>query len=62
MTHAVESSDDDLDADHDNAPLRLCPIRDMIEDVATPGLACRVLHVELNLTSMEEPGSFCHTE
>jgi hypothetical protein len=38
MEPTMESLEDDLDADHDDAPLRLCPMHDVIEDAVTPGL------------------------
>jgi hypothetical protein len=58
--HEVE--DENLDADHDDAPLRVQAIDDMIGNAATPGLARRVLEAELNFTSAEEPLTFREVE
>jgi hypothetical protein len=39
----AEIDDDDLDAEHDDAPLRICPIDDIIGDVAPQALRARCL-------------------
>jgi hypothetical protein len=54
--------EDNLDVDHDHAPLRLRNLNDIIDDTAATGPACRVLHVELNFTSTEEPNTFREAE
>jgi hypothetical protein len=55
-------TDDVLDADHDDAPLRLLSINEVVEDVTALGLTCRALDGELNFTSAEEPTSFREAE
>jgi hypothetical protein len=57
-----EFSEEDLDAEHDDAPLRLRAINDIIGDAAPPALARRVLDAELNFTSADEPASFREAE
>jgi hypothetical protein len=54
--------EENLDADHDDAPLWVRAIDDLIGDAEPPGLARRVLNVELNFTSAEEPMSFKKAE
>jgi hypothetical protein len=54
--------EENLDEDHDDAPLRVRAIDDLIGDAETPGLARRVLNAELNFTSVEEPMSFKEAE
>jgi hypothetical protein len=61
-TPTAEIDDDDLDAEHDNTPLRLHPINDLIGDAAPLGLARRVFNVELNFTSADETTSFHEEE
>jgi hypothetical protein len=39
----TEFDDKGLDADHDDAPLRLCSIKDIVKDAPVPGLACCIL-------------------
>jgi hypothetical protein len=56
--HEPEVDEENLDADHDDAPLRVRAIDDLIGDAEPPGLARRVLNAELNFTSAEEPASF----
>jgi hypothetical protein len=60
--HEQEVDDENLDADHDDAPLRLRTIDDLIGDTELPGLARRILNAELNFTSVEEPVSFKEAE
>jgi hypothetical protein len=59
---AAEIDDEDLGVDHDDAPLRLRPIDDVIGDATPPGLTRRVFNVELNFTSADEPASFREAE
>jgi hypothetical protein len=54
--------DDDLDAEHDDAPLWLCPINDVIRDAANLGLARQEFNDELNFTSVDEPSTFHEAE
>jgi hypothetical protein len=58
--HEVKA--ENLDADHDDAPLRVRAIDDMIGNVAMPALARRVLEAQLNFTSAEEPTTFREVE
>jgi hypothetical protein len=60
--HELEVDEENLDADHDDAPLRVRAIDDLIGDAEPPGLARRVLNAELNFTSAEEPTSFKEAE
>jgi transposase InsO family protein len=60
--HEPEVDEENLDADHDDAPLRVRAIDDLIGDAEPPGLARRVLNAELNFTSAEEPTSFKEAE
>jgi hypothetical protein len=62
MVHAKEPGEDSLDADHDNVPLRVHPLNDMVGDTAPPSLVCWVLDAELNFTSAEELGTFHEVE
>ena len=48
----------DLDADHDDAPLRLRSIGDVIGPAAIPGLARRELGEDLLMVNTDEPASF----
>jgi hypothetical protein len=48
----------DLDMDHDDAPLQLRSINEVVGEGSPPGLARRVLNNELNFTSIEEPTMF----
>jgi hypothetical protein len=59
---AAEVNEEQLDADHDDAPLRLRHINKVIGHAPVPGLAQRVLDAELNFTSAEEPASFRKVE
>jgi hypothetical protein len=54
--------DDDLDAEHDDAPLWLHPIDGVIRDAVPSGLVHRVFNVELNFTSADELATFCEVE
>jgi hypothetical protein len=60
--HELEVDEENLDADHDDTPLRVRAINNLIGDAEPPGLAHRVLNVELNFTSVEEPTSFKEVE
>jgi hypothetical protein len=60
--HEPEVDEENLDVDHDDAPLRIRAIDDLIRDAEPPGLARRVLNAELNFTSAEEPTSFKEAE
>lgn len=51
-------AEEDLNIDHDDAPLRFRTVDAVISDAAAPGLARRVLQGEINFTSAEEPASF----
>jgi hypothetical protein len=53
--HEPEVDEENLDADHDDVPLRVRAIDDLIGDVEPPGLTRHVLNTELNFTSAEEP-------
>jgi hypothetical protein len=54
---------DDLDADHDDAPLRLRSMRNIIGQVAVPGQAMRDLEQgELFAVSTNEPNTFADVE
>jgi hypothetical protein len=57
-----EFDEEDLDAEHDDAPLRLRVVDDIIDDAAPPALARRVLDAELNFTSADELASFHEAE
>lgn len=48
----------DLDADHDDAPLRFRTIRDIIGPAAIPGLARRELGEDLLMVNTDEPTTF----
>lgn len=54
--------DDDLDADHDDAPLRFRSLDAVIGPASPPGLAHRLFDGELNFTAAEEPASFVEAE
>jgi hypothetical protein len=54
--------EDNLDAAHNDAPLRVCSINDEIGDAAPLGCAHRVLDAQLNLTCAEEPSLFCEAK
>jgi hypothetical protein len=58
----AEAEDHNLDADHDDAPLRLCSINEVVGEGAAPGLAHKVLDGELNFTSAEELTTFHEVE
>jgi hypothetical protein len=60
--HKPEVDEENLDADHDDTPLRVRAIDDLIGDAEPPGLTHRMLNVELNFTSAEEPTSFKEAE
>jgi hypothetical protein len=60
--HEPEVDEENLDVDHDDAPLRVRAINDLIGDAEPPGLAHRMLNVELNFTFAEEPTSFKEAE
>jgi hypothetical protein len=53
-----EVEEDDLDADHDDTPLRVRTINDLIRNAMAPELMHCALHAELNFTSAEEPVTF----
>jgi hypothetical protein len=59
---AAEVNEEQLDADHVDAPLRLRNINKVIGHAPVPSLAQRVLDAELNFTSAEEPASFRKVE
>jgi hypothetical protein len=59
---SVEPKEIDLDANHDNAPLRFPSINEVIGEGAPPSLSRRVLHSELNFTSVEELTTFRKAE
>jgi hypothetical protein len=50
--------EEDLNTDHDDAPLRVCVIDDLIGDADSPGLTRRVLNAKLNFTSAKELAPF----
>ena len=55
--------DGNLDADHDNTPLRFRKLEDMIGPVTLRGFAPRVLAIkELHVVSSDEPVSFAKAE
>jgi hypothetical protein len=58
----AEVNEEQLNADHDNAPLHLCDLTEVIWHAPVPRLAQRVLDVELNFTLVEEPASFREAE
>jgi hypothetical protein len=60
--HAEKPGEDGLNANHDDMPLRLHPLNDILGDIAPPDLMHQVLDVELNFTSAEEPGTFHEVE
>jgi hypothetical protein len=63
--HVVSTTkidDDDMDAEHDDAPLWLHPIDGIIGDAVPSGLVHRVFNVELNFTSADELATFCEVE
>jgi hypothetical protein len=60
--HEPEVDEENLDTDHDDAPLWVHAINDLIRDAEPPGLAHCVLNAELNFTSVEEPMSFKEAE
>ncbi|KAF0933791.1 hypothetical protein E2562_019251 [Oryza meyeriana var. granulata] len=49
---------DDLDADHDDAPLQFCSIDNVLGLATPPGLVNREVQEELMMVSGEEPASF----
>jgi hypothetical protein len=53
-----ELDGDALDADHDDTPLRLWNINELVGDVSVPGLACQVLTAMLNFTTADELALF----
>jgi hypothetical protein len=57
-----EIGDDDLDAEHDDAPLWVRSINDVIGDAVNPVIAHRVFNVELNFSSRDEPLTFHEAE
>jgi hypothetical protein len=57
-----EVEEDDLDADHDDAPLWVRTIDDLIRNTVAPGLTRRALHVELNFTCAKELVTFIEAE
>ncbi|EEC81933.1 hypothetical protein OsI_25798 [Oryza sativa Indica Group] len=54
--------EDDLDADHDDAPLRFRRIDDVLGPATPPGQAVRELSEELFAVTAEEPASFAEAE
>jgi hypothetical protein len=56
--HEQEVTEEDLNTDHDDTPLRVCAIDDLIKDAELLGLARRMLNMELNFTSAEELALF----
>nr|AAX95066.1 retrotransposon protein, putative, unclassified [Oryza sativa Japonica Group]ABA91624.1 retrotransposon protein, putative, unclassified [Oryza sativa Japonica Group] len=54
--------EDDLDADHDDAPLRFHRIDDVLGPATPPGQAVRELSEELFAVTAEEPASFAEAE
>jgi hypothetical protein len=58
----TEPEELDLDADHDDAPLQLCSINEVVGEGTAPGLARRLLDGELNFMSAEEPTTFHEAE
>ncbi|WVZ53904.1 hypothetical protein U9M48_004791 [Paspalum notatum var. saurae] len=61
-TPPEDVDDADLDADHDDAPLRFRDIDAVIGPASPPGLVPRVLDDELHFTSADEPASFKEAE
>jgi hypothetical protein len=57
-----ELDDDALDADHDDAPLQLRNVGNLLGDEPALGPTCRVLTVALNFTTTDEPASFKEAE
>jgi hypothetical protein len=57
-----EVEEDDLGADHDDTPLRVRTIDDLIRNATAPELMHHALHAELNFTSVEEPATFIEAE
>jgi hypothetical protein len=51
-----------LDADHDDAPLRYRQLSEMLGPGSLPGQAKRILHQELMLVKGEEPATFSKTK
>lgn len=54
--------EDDLDADHDDAPLRFRTIDNVLGPATPPGLAARELDEELLLVGADEPASFAEAQ
>lgn len=54
--------EEDLDVDHDDAPLRFRAIDAVIGPASPPGLVPRVLDEELQFTTADEPVSFSEAE
>lgn len=53
---------DELDANHDDAPLRFHALDNILADAPLPGYAARATDNELHFTSAEEPASFREAE
>jgi hypothetical protein len=57
-----EIEEEDLDADHDDAPLRVRTIDDVIRNAKAPGFTHRALSAKLNFTTAEESATFTKAE
>ncbi|WVZ50903.1 hypothetical protein U9M48_002109, partial [Paspalum notatum var. saurae] len=55
-------AEEDLDANHDDAPLRFRRVEDMLGSTTPPGQAVRELHEDLLLVDGEEPTTFAQAE
>jgi hypothetical protein len=63
MAPVAEINEEDLDAEHDDTPLRLRSINDVIDNAAPPGLTHIVfVDVEPNFIFVDEPTSFHEAE
>jgi hypothetical protein len=51
-----------LDAEHDDAPLRFRRLNDILGPWTPPGRAAREVFDQLNMAEGEEPNSFCQAE
>jgi hypothetical protein len=60
--HEQEVIEEDLDVDHDDAPLWVHAIDDLIRDAEPPRLACSMLNSKHNFTSAEELTLFNEAE
>jgi hypothetical protein len=61
-TPPTEVLDDNLDAEHDDVPLRFRTVDNILGDASVPGLAHRGHDDVLNIASVDEPASFREAE